>query len=99
MRITYALCVSEAAELDIKDAFLWYEEQGDDLGLAFEKQITKTIQTIQKSPLNIQIRYKQTRFAFLKKFPYGVHFIIIENQIIIIAVFHTSRNPKSWEER
>jgi plasmid stabilization system protein ParE len=54
MRITYALCVSEAAELDIKDAFLWYEEQGDDLGLAFEKQITKTIQTIQKSPLNIQ---------------------------------------------
>jgi len=37
--------------------------------------------------------------AFLKKFPYGVHFNIIENEIIIVAVFHTSQSPKKWSIR
>lgn len=90
----YSLSISEAAELDIRDAFLWYEDQKDSLGLTFEKHISKTIQNIQKNPLKIQIRYNQTRVAFLKKFPYGVHFNLIENEIIIVAVFHTSQSPK-----
>jgi len=68
-------------------------------GLTFEKHISKIIQTIQKNPLKIQIRYNQTRVAFLKKFPYCVHFNIIENEIIIIAVFHTSQSPQKWSKR
>ena len=95
----YSLSISEAAELDIRDAFLWYEEQKDNLGLTFEKHISKTIQTIQKNPLKIQIRYNQTRVAFLKKFPYGVHFNVFENEIIIVAVFHTSQSPKTRSKR
>ncbi len=95
----YSLSISEAAELDIRDVFIWYEDQKDKLGIAFEKQISKTIQTIQKNPLKIQIRYNQTRVAFLNKFPYGVHFNIIDNEIIIVAVFHTSLSPHKWKER
>ena len=94
-----SLSMSEAAELDIRDAFLWYEDQKDSLGLTFEKHISKTIQNIQKNPLKIQIRYNQTRVAFLKKLPYGVHFNLIENEIIIVAVFHTSQSPKKWSKR
>jgi len=103
----YSLSISKAAELDIRDAFLWYEDQKDNLGLTFEKHISKTIQNIQKNPLKIQIRYNQTsalsgvetRVAFLKKFPYGVHFNVFENEIIIVAVFHTSQSPKKWKGR
>jgi len=95
----YSLSISEAAELDIRDAFLWYEDQKDSLGLTFEKHISKTIQNIQKNPLKIQIRYNQTRVAFLQQFPYGVHFNLIENEIIIVAVFHTSQSPKKWSKR
>ena len=79
------------------DAFLWFEDQKDNLGLTFEKHISKIIQTIQKNPLKIQIRYNQTRVAFLKKFPYGVHFNIIENEIIIVAVFSYFSKPKEVE--
>ncbi len=42
----YSLSISEAAELDIRDSFLWYEDQKDNLGLTFEKHISKTIQNI-----------------------------------------------------
>ena len=99
MNKEYSLSISEAAELDIREAFIWYEDQKDNLGLTFEKHISKTIQNIQKNPIKIQIRYNQTRVAFLKKFPYGVHFNLIDNEIIIIAVFHTAQNPKKWKSR
>jgi len=58
-----------------------------------------SFQSVQKNPLKIQIRYNQTRVASLKKFPYGVHFNIIENEIIIFAVFNTSQSPKKWSKR
>ena len=54
--MNYSLSISEAAELDIREAFLWYEDQKDNLGFTFEKHISKTIQNIQKNPLKIQIR-------------------------------------------
>ena len=95
--MSYSLVISDAAELDIREAFLWYEDQQVKLGLSFEKHISKTIDTIKKNPLKVQVRYNQTRVAFLKKFPYGVHFNINANEIIIIAVFHTSQNPKKWK--
>lgn len=98
MESNYFLSISEAAELDIREAFLWYEDQKDNLGLTFEKHISKTIQTIQKNPLKIQIRYNQTRVAFLKKFPYGLHFNVFDNEIIIVAVFHTSQSPQKWSK-
>ena len=99
MESNYSLSISETAERDIRDAFLWYEDQKINLGLTFEKHISKIIQTIQKNPLKIQIRYNQTRVAFLKKFPYGVHFNVLENEILIVAVFHTSKSPQKWKER
>ena len=58
-----------------------------------------SFQSVQKNPLKIQIRYNQTRVASLKKFPYGVHFNLIENEIIIFAVFNTSQSPKKWSIR
>lgn len=95
----YFISISEAAELDIREAFLWYEEQKDSLGLTFKKHISKTIQNIQSNPLKIQVRYNVTRVAYLRKFPFGVHFIVVENEIIVIAVFHTSQCPKKWIKR
>ena len=62
--MSYSLVISDAAELDIREAFLWYEEQQVKLGLSFEKHISKTIDTIKKNPLKVQVRYNQTREAF-----------------------------------
>lgn len=57
--MNYALFVTAAAEHDIRDAFLWYSSHSEKLGLAFEQQISLTLQHIQKNPLKIQIRYHQ----------------------------------------
>lgn len=92
----YELSISEAAENDISEAFLWYEMQKENLGFEFEKYLVKTIDHIQQKPDLIQIRYNKIRVAFLNKFPYGIHFVISNNQVLIVAVFHTSRDPEKW---
>lgn len=47
------------------------------------------------------MKFGEVRIAFLKKFPFGIHYVYKEkeNQIIIYSVFHTSRNPEIWQER
>jgi len=39
----YSIEITEAAENDIRNAFLWYEEQKDELGHKFETSIHKAI--------------------------------------------------------
>lgn len=95
----YSITISEAAETDIRNAFLWYGKQQKNLDNTFERIISKAIKSIQENPLKTQIRYKKTRVFFLSKFPYGIHFNITESNILIVAVFHTSANPAKWQER
>lgn len=97
--MAYSLIISEAAETDIRDAFIWYEEQTNGLGEKFEKHIEAAIHSIVKNPLKTEIRYSKIRIFFLTKFPYGVHFSVTKNEVLIVAVLHTSRDPGRWRER
>ena len=97
--MAYSITIAEAAEDDIRQAYLWYEEQKESLGDTFEKHICKAVDSIQDNPLKNHIRYNDTRVFFLKKFPYGIHFNVSGKHILIVAVFHTSQNPQKWKDR
>lgn len=36
---------------------------------------------------------------FLKKFPYVIHYRLVDKTITIIALFHTSQNSDNWIRR
>ena len=99
--MAYNIEIANAAENDVREAFMWYEDQKDDLGGLFENHINKSIESLRSNPLKTQIRYGNTRVFFLDKFPYGIHFQVKrkEKSILIVAVFHTSRDPKKWTQR
>jgi hypothetical protein len=54
---------------------------------------------ILRNPEAFQKRYKNIKIRFISRFPYGIHYIRIENVITVIGVFHTSRSPKNWSKR
>jgi len=99
--MAFLIEIAEAAEDDIRKAFLWYEGQKDNLGSLFEEQVNTAIDNIQSNPLKTQIRYGNTRIFFLEKFPFGIHFQVNEKEksILIVAVFHTSLDPEKWIKR
>ncbi|MBV6644753.1 MAG: type II toxin-antitoxin system RelE/ParE family toxin [Cyclobacteriaceae bacterium] len=99
--MSYSIEITEAAEDDIREAFLWYEDQKDSLGSLFEDRISKAIESIQSNPLKTQIQYGSIRVFFLEKFHFGIHFQADEKEksILIVGVIHTSRNPENWKGR
>ncbi len=97
--MSYSIDIAEAAEDDVRKAFLWYEKQKDGLGSTFVNHFDNAIDHIQGNPLKTQIKYEATRVFFLKRFSYGIHFQVNGSVILIVAVFHTSQDPKKWTER
>ena len=80
-------------------AVLWYEEQRLGLSFDFELCLEAGIDEVLRNPEAFQKRYKTIKIKFISRFPYGIHYICIENKITVIGVFHTSRSPKNWSKR
>jgi len=97
--MSYTVSIAEAAEKDLHEAFKWYEEKQISLGRRFKTSVSNVIDSIQRHPLHSSVRYKNTRVRFLHDFPYGIHYRVHEHYILILAVFHMSRNPERWESR
>lgn len=97
--MTCLLLVAEEAQLDIVYAYNWYENIRTGLGEDFELCVFATLNQVQRSPLLFQIRYENIRVAFTERFPYGIHFSLENETIIVIGVYHTSREPNNWIER
>ncbi|MCF8316989.1 MAG: hypothetical protein K9I71_12730 [Ignavibacteriales bacterium] len=72
----YKLIVRPEAESDISEAVKWYEERLKGLGLNFLVSLDATIESILRMPESYTTNYKNTRRALVRKFPFGVHYII-----------------------
>ena len=84
---------------DIEEAVLWYEEQRLGLSYDFELCLEAGISEIIRVPAIFQVRHKNVHVHYIKRFPFGIHYILKEDSIIIIGIFHTSRSPKNWKKR
>ena len=94
--MNYRLIIRKRAENHITTAFDWYQEQRTGLGNEFLLSIESTLLLIERSPLLFQVRHKNIRAVITLRFPYGVFYFVDEDKIVVIAVFHLSRNPKLW---
>ena len=77
----FVLNYFDEIEDDIEIAKLWYYEQNPDTDLEerFSDSIKDAITTLQKNPFIYYPIFENVRVAHPKFFPYGVHFIINED--------------------
>ena len=87
------------AEVDLDDAFVWYEYQKDGLGLEFMLCFDATIERIKRNPFHVATVDTEIRSAMINRAPYEIIYCIEQKNIFILAVFHQSRNPKTWQDR
>ena len=98
---SYTIQISQDALQDIRDASEWYNFKAKGLGNEFKKQVISQVNTLKKNPAIYAIRYADVRCLLIKNYPFLVHFTIDETHSLVkvFAVFHTSRNPRIWQER
>ena len=91
----FRLELKPLAEIDVAEAAIWYNIQREGLGEEFLLALEAKFNEIQRNPYQFKIIYKNVRRAFPNRFPYGIFFISEESIIYVLAITHTSRNPKS----
>lgn len=87
--------ILEEANLEIGEAFLWYENTQIGLGEKFLTTLESCFNSIISNPKIYAKKFKRYRQAVVKGFPYVVVYEVEKRKIVVYAVFHTSRKPKS----
>ena len=88
-----------AAKSEFDEAASWYESQRSELGVSFIAEIDRVLEAIANQPTLFRIAKVDVRVALVSRFPYAVYYRVKPTRIVVIAVFHTSRDPKVWKSR
>ena len=96
--MTFSLEITTEANLEIVEAYVYYEEKQAGLGERFLKQLDKYFIKILQTPKHYAVKRKPYREAFIRKFPFLIIYEVTEEKIIVYSVFNTSRNPTKKPE-
>jgi plasmid stabilization system protein ParE len=91
--------VRPEAEADLADAKDYYERQRDGLGTEFVKSIAETFERIERLPESHPDIHRGVRRALTRRFPFAIYYRIEGDEVIVIAVMHSRRDPRSWKSR
>ena len=92
--MSYDLIVRSRAEQDIFEAALSYEENADGLGKEFILCVDSVMEQISRNPRIYHLHYKEFRRGLVRRFPYGVFYLISENTVSVARVFSLRQDPK-----
>jgi len=97
----YNVSILSEAEVDIDNAYIWYELRQINLGYKFYKKVEESVQFISRNPYCCEDIYRGIRRFIIKKFPYGIYYKInFEYQEIqIIGVIHFKRSSHIIKKR
>ncbi len=95
--MTYYVKFEAGAEAEIIDAFHWYEQQSYGLGGEFLRAVDQSAATLARNPQLYQVRYKEIHCAYLRRFPYALHYVIEGDVVSVLSCFHFRRDPRKWE--
>ncbi len=87
------------AKEELFEAINYFEKCRLGLGLEFVREVFSTIQRIVHFPSAWSKFSENTKRCLTNRFPFGVIYQIIEDEIIIIAVMQLNRKPNYWKKR
>jgi plasmid stabilization system protein ParE len=97
--VNLPLVVNPAAEADLADAKAWYDRQRDGLGDELLECAEEVFDCLRRTPELFGKVFQDLRLARVRRFPYVVVYRIDEDQVTVVAVYHTRRDPRGWQRR
>jgi toxin ParE1/3/4 len=89
------------AEEELEAAFHHYESKRAGLGIEMLDEFRRSVEKILQHPNAWRLLEGPYRLHRLRRFPYGIVYKVVEgtNEILILAVHHSSRKPGAWRGR
>lgn len=88
-----------AASAEFIEASAWYETKRVGLALEFIAEIDRCVSLASKHPLQFAVVREDVRRVVANRFPYSIYFRAENQRIVVLAVFHGSRDPAIWLTR
>jgi len=95
--LTLPIRVRQRAEADIVDAYAWYDARAIGLGEAFLRAVDACMARIARDPEAYVIVHERVHRARLRRFPYSVFYVIREDALDVLAVYHGRRRPRRFD--
>ena len=95
------LRIHRLAVVEIDHEVDYYESRQAGLGTELEEELDAVISTILRFP-EAAARWKSRvdrRMAVLDRFPFTLPYQIVGDEIVVLALAHTSRRPGYWSRR
>ena len=85
-----------AARAELIEASVWYETKRIGLAFEFMAEIDRCILLASERPLQFAIVREVIRRAVAYRFPHSIYFRTEKHRIVVLAVFHSNRDPAIW---
>jgi plasmid stabilization system protein ParE len=84
---------------DYDSALAWYQARSSRAATRFETEVDRVVGLIAANPDSFPLYDDEHRFAILRKYPYSVVYRVEGNQVLVVAVAHSSRDAGYWSGR
>ncbi|MFD2601025.1 type II toxin-antitoxin system RelE/ParE family toxin [Flavobacterium suzhouense] len=89
----FKVIISLTAQKQINQSIDYYEEKQFNLGIRFYADLKNNLRYLFDDPYLFPLKDHKYRELKLSVFPYLIIYEIIDDLVIILAVFNTSKNP------
>lgn len=93
------LLIRPYVERDLDAAAIWYEERQPGLREDFVEEVGAALSRIQGNPRLYPIVHLDIHRAPVRRFPFGVFYALVGDEIHVLAVVHDARHPSVWRRR
>jgi plasmid stabilization system protein ParE len=87
------------ADVELTGAREWYSRQRKNLDLEFMQCIDDALSRAVDNPYFFPIVYRNLRRAVVRRFPFAIFYKVGADEIQVVAVFHSRRDPEEWRLR
>jgi toxin ParE1/3/4 len=88
------------AEAELRKALESYEQQRAGLGGEFREEFEAALQRVRQNPFLYAVEDESgARHCPLRRFPYTLIYLDLEDHVWIVAVAHQRRRPGYWTRR
>jgi plasmid stabilization system protein ParE len=85
-----------AAEAEVAAAFDWYVRRSPLAAAAFKAEIIGAIDRLERNAEVWAADGDGLRRCMLRRFPYTVHYELVDTLVTVLAVAHQRRRPGYW---
>lgn len=89
----------DLAEIELDDAFVYYDEIYKGLGARFIDEIETALNRVKTNPMTWQKCSEYTHRCLLNRFPYSIVYQIRNDSILVVAIACNHQKPNYWIER